>query len=236
MPDPSPATYLLLSQELLRAARKGAVDPQLLDRIAHADPAALAAELSDDDARKAFWINLYNGYIQLFLRQDSTQYRDKNSFFKTRRIPVAGTMLSFDDIEHGLLRRSRIKLSLGYLRKPFAGKFERQFRVKRLDPRIHFALNCGAQSCPAIALFDRENIDTLLDLYTRAYLEGNTRREGDTVYVTRLFLWFRGDFGGKRGIRAFLKKYGIIAPEAAPRIRYLDYSWRLDLENFVAEP
>lgn len=235
MPTPETTTFISRSQEFLRAARTGAVDAELVDSIAQAAPDALAAELSDDNARKAFWINLYNGYIQLFLRQDSLQYQDKGSFFKTRRIPVAQTLLSFDDIEHGILRRSRIKLSLGYLGKLFVGKFERQFRVEQQDARIHFALNCGAQSCPAIASFDREGIDTLLDLNARAYLEGNTRITSDAVYVTRLFLWFRGDFGGKRGIRHFLQQYKILPEDSKHTLRYLPYSWQLDLDNFSSQ-
>ncbi len=51
---------------------------------------------------------------------------------------------SLDEIEHGILWRSKCKLSLGYFNKIFKSRFEKAFRVDKLDYRIHFALNCGA--------------------------------------------------------------------------------------------
>ena len=44
----------------------------------------------------------------------------------------AGRSLSLDTIEHGLLRRSRPKLGLGYLPNPLAGRFERSHRRTKL--------------------------------------------------------------------------------------------------------
>ena len=42
------------------------------------------------------------------------------------------------------------------------------------DPRIHFALNCGAVSCPPIAVYEGESLDEQLDIATEGFLEGNT--------------------------------------------------------------
>lgn len=226
-------TYNERSQQLLMAARTGKPTQELAEQLATVSREVLADELSNDDARKAFWINIYNAYIQLYLRDDSTQYADKGTFFKTKRIPLAGEILSFDEIEHGILRRSKIKLSLGYVGKPFVGSFEKQFRVNELDPRIHFALNCGAKSCPAIAFFSPENLDEQMDFNARAYLSANTEVVGNTARITRLFLWFRGDFGGKKGTLSFLRKYDIIPADASPELIFDEYSWRLDLDNFV---
>ena len=79
--------------------------------------------------------------------------------------------MSLDDIEHGILRRSKIKWSEGYFNKLFPSKFEKENRVNKVDYRIHFALNCGARSCPPIAFYDPEKLDKQLDVATMIYLK-----------------------------------------------------------------
>jgi hypothetical protein len=44
--------------------------------------------------------------------------------------------------------------------------------------------------------------------------------------------WFRADFGGKKGMIAILKKHGLIAAEAFPKIRFKKYDWTLELNNY----
>lgn len=105
-------------------------------------------------------------------------------------------MMSFDFIEHGIIRGSKVKLSMGFLKDPFAGSLEREFRVSETDGRIHFALNCGARSCPYIAIYSAVDLDNELDIITKQFLERTTtymERE-EEVNVTTLFNWFRGIF------------------------------------------
>ena len=140
-----------LSAELLRAVRHG--DAAATD-LAEAAVAALhvdqlATDISDDATRTAVWINLYNAATQRLMDRDAAAYARRARFFRQPAVTVAGTTLSLDTIEHGLLRRSRLKLGLGYIGYPFAGRFARRFRVARVDPRIHFALNCAARELPA---------------------------------------------------------------------------------------
>jgi Protein of unknown function, DUF547 len=66
---------------------------------------------------------------------------------------VGGHVFSLDDIEHGILRCNRkhptsgfVAFGPGDLRLPFALPLP-------VDPRIHFALNCGAKGCPAIRAY-----------------------------------------------------------------------------------
>src|SRR5690606_5957308 len=134
---------------------------------------------------------------------------------------------------HGLLRRSRNKLSLGYLPKLFVSKFERKNRVDNIDPRIHFALNCGAKSCPPIVIYDESTINEQLDESTKNYLKSEVKVEGDVVYTSSLMSWFRADFGGKKGIRKFLANYDIIEKGAKPTLKFQDYDWTLDKGNYT---
>ena len=42
----------------------------------------------------------------------------------------------------------------------------------------------------------------------------------------------RGDFGGRAGIRALLREYDAVDPDATSRIRYREYDWSLALDAF----
>lgn len=214
-----------LSVRLLLAVRMGdaAEAERLADHIAGLDPAALTGSLQRQAERIATWLNLYNAATQRLVAADPDSYRHRFRFFRRPAITVAGHPLSLDTIEHGLLRRSRPRVALGWLTNPLAGRFERRFRVHVVDPRIHFALNCAAASCPPIAAYDAANLDAQLDLATRSYLAGAARRQGDRLTVPRVFLWFMGDFGGSAGVRRFLEVHGIDTEGAS--LRHARWDW-----------
>lgn len=234
--ETSITTYTTLSEQLITTLRNdGNVQP-IIDSLAKVDQDVLAAELTNDNRRKAFWMNVYNGFIQVFLNDNPDLYEDRNEFFHKKMITVAGEALSFDDIEHGIIRRSKIKLSLGLLSKWNVSDFEKKFRCDQTDPRVHFALNCGAKSCPAVAAYDFERIDEQMDKSTKLHLNATSRYDEakNTVYVTSLLSWFRGDIGNKNKVRAFLKKYEVL-PETAKRTKlsYETYDWTLYLDNYI---
>jgi hypothetical protein len=214
---------------LVAAARSGRRDAQAEARLAGLDPTALAVALSDPAHRLTFWINVYNGAVRGRLLRDPAAYRRRWRFFSAPAITVAGRRLSPNAIEHGILRRSAFALSLGRLRNPIPPRFERLHRVGRLDPRVHFALNCGARSCPPLAAYDPDHLDAQLDAAARAYLSSETAvlDGGATVRVPRLLLWYLGDFGGRPGIVRLLRRFGVIEPSSAPRVVFGDYDWTL---------
>jgi hypothetical protein len=194
-------------------------------RLAAIAPDALAADLSTDAARIATWINVYNAATQLLVRDDPERYSRRAHFFRTPAVTVAARPLSLDAIEHGLLRRSRWKAGLGWLTNPLPGPFERRFRVRRPDPRIHFVLNCAAGSCPPVGVYDRDRLDAQLELATRAYLTATVRRDAGRLVVPRTFLWFMGDFGGRSGVRRFLERHGI--RPGSEGLRFASWDWSL---------
>lgn len=215
------------SAQLLMAVRTAdsARAEALIGELADVTPAQLAASLTDDATRIATWLNIYNAATQRLVEADAAGFTRRSRFFRRTAIVVAGRALSLDAIEHGLLRRSRWKLGLGWLGNPFPGAFERRFRVAAVDPRIHFALNCAAASCPTIAAYDPSRLDAQLDLATRGYLAVTTRARGDRLVVPRLFLWFMGDFGGPGQIRRFLARHGVEPGRA--RLSFEPYDWSL---------
>ena len=223
-----------LSQEFIYSAKTSSPADAFLIQLRTLNYNDLLA-LDTDDLKNAFWINLYNGYTQVLLQGDPGKYKNRNSFFKSKQIDVAGMLLSLDDIEHNFLRRSKIKWSLGHLNKLFPSKREKEMRVDKVDYRIHFALNCGAKSCPPIAFYNNETLDAQLELATKAYLYSETDYDSskNVVMLPAIMSWFRADFGGKKGMIQILKKHNIIPADAKPKIRFKDYDWTLMLNNYT---
>jgi thiol-disulfide isomerase/thioredoxin len=223
-----------LSQEFIYAAKTGNETSLILDRLKNINYDSLKEELATDEEKKAFWINLYNGFTQLFLKKDPDKYKNRNKFFKVKQIDIAGNQFSLDEIEHDILRRSKIKWSLGYLNKMFPGKTAKSLRVDKLDYRIHFALNCGAKSCPPIAFYEPSHLQTQLDVASRAYLTGEAvyNANKNTLTLPTIMSWFRHDFKGKKNMLKLIKKYDIVPQDKYPHISFKKYDWNLYLDNY----
>lgn len=149
-------------------------------------------ELDTDVQKLAFWLNVYNGLtnyaIILFEIKDSM--KELPDLFKRRFFRVSGIDFSLDDIEHGILRRNaRAHLPVDDIRL--------HHQVEQLDYRIHFALNCGAHSCPAIAYYtieglERELQDATFSFVTQEFTVDTIKK---TIDCSSLFEWYRADFG-----------------------------------------
>jgi hypothetical protein len=229
--------YNKVSQNLLQKIMDGKSYKKEVKILEKSTLRALVSQLKTDKQKIAFWINIYNSFIQISLTENPKEYQERGRYFKSKRVRVAGETLSFDDIEHAILRKSRIKLSWGYLRKYFRPKWERRLRVKNIDWRIHFALNCGAKSCPPVAKFTPENLDSEFNFVTSTYLNEQTTytKETKTATSVSLFSWFRADFGGISGARKILANYKV-TPEKPKTLNFRPYDWTLSLRNFREIP
>ena len=223
-----------LSAEFIYAAKTGNETSAIETKLLGLSFDSLQSALKSDDEKKAFWINIYNGYTQLLLKRDPDKYKNRNKYFKAKRITIAGKIFSLDEIEHDILRHSKIKWSLGYLNKLFPSKKAKSLRVQQLDYRIHFALNCGAKSCPPIAFYDPAGLQTQLDVATRAYLTGEAsyNEKKNTLKLPAIMGWFRRDFKGEKNMLLMAKKYNIVPEEKNPPISFKKYDWNLYLNNY----
>lgn len=226
---------LALAKDLLTAVRDNEDYEQYQEKIAALDFDYLVETLDADNKRLAFWMNIYNAYIQTILSEQPELFEDRKAFFSEPKVTVAGKELSFDDIEHGIIRRSQIKLAGGLIPNIFVGEYERKLRVDERDGRIHFALNCGAKSCPPVAVYEANRINEQLDESSKRFLKRTTEydKEEKLAKVTPLFSWFRGDFGGLDGVDNYLQRYNIIEPGADPDLEFKKYDWTLDLGNYI---
>jgi hypothetical protein len=158
--------------------------------------------------RLAFWINVYNalvlhGIVGLAVRRSVTRAWN---FFGRAAYRIDGSLFSPDDVEHGVLRGNRRRV-LPPLRPFAAGDPRRRLALEPLDPRIHFAINCGARSCPPLGVYRGDVIEAQLELATRSFVNAEVTLEDGRVVCSRLFKWYRSDFDVAGGLDAFLLRY-----------------------------
>ncbi|MBL7802910.1 MAG: DUF547 domain-containing protein [Saprospiraceae bacterium] len=212
-----------LSEQLLLAAKTGQDYFRSMARLELLLPSQLQTDLADDAHKLAFWINIYNAQFLILKKELGLR---KPRIFTKKEIKIAGMPFSLDDIEHGILRRSRIKWSFGYLPNPFSTYKLRRLMIARTDPRIHFALNCGAKSCPPIGVYSSEKIEQQLALATASFLEQETSicNQKREIRTTSLLCWYLGDFGGVLGIRRLLSEV-LDVDQPTFRLIFNEYDW-----------
>jgi hypothetical protein len=108
--------------------------------------------------------------------------------------------------------------------------------VDKIDYRIHFALNCGAISCPPIAFYNYKDLNAQLDQAALSFLETETTIDsaGHKLHVTKIMQWFKVDFDGENGIKQVITKY-LGGDFSSFDVVFKDYDWSDDLKNFVSQ-
>lgn len=210
-------------------------------------PKLRAIDLDDLGERKqanAFWINLYNalvidGVIQAHVHTSVTEgFLGIVRFFNRSAYNVGGLRFSLEDIEHGILRANRGSVFAPGAHFP-SDDPRNKYTMPDIDARLHFALNCASQSCPPIAVYSASELDQQLELATRNYLDHEVRLDTkkNRLWVSRIFKWYRSDFGGKEGVVSFLLEHlpkdersaWLDAHRHTGNLYYLPYNWALNL-------
>ena len=174
--------------------------------------------------RLAFLINAYNLTVGLAIAAFGAPRTraQRRTFFDDVQLCVGGDAYSLSEIEHGLLRGNRREPYR--LFRPFAASDPRvRFATVRIprgsgdsngddsngdsssaprdgvevDARIHFALNCGARSCPPVSSYTPTGVDEELEAAAEAFVEGSTFVDVHerTVTTSAIFRWYARDFG-----------------------------------------
>jgi Protein of unknown function, DUF547 len=230
---PSPQSDSLIQSSaatLLYAVKTGKPTTEVIQTMTTFHPDQLQSALQSDEAKKAFWLNMYNAWFQLLAAKHPNIGK---KIFSIRAIPIAGQLYSLDQIEHGILRKYRWKYSLGYLPDLFTKRSIRKMAVHKIDYRIHFALNCGAKSCPPIAFYRADKIDQQLTLAMKIFLQQETNIDTTkrTVTTTKIIQWFIGDFGGRKKVLELLST--ITGKDLTTyQIKYSPYDWTQQLLYF----
>lgn len=181
----------------------------------------------------AFLINSYNAYtVELILSRypNLKSIRDLGSIisspWKKKFVPLVGSTVSLDEIEHGMIRAK--------------GVFN--------DPRIHAAVNCASIGCPALRneAFIAPRLDAQLDDSLSKFMADRTRNRFDAargvMEVSSIFDWYGKDFEqGHKGYDSlktlFSRHAAQLAGDAAAqariqsgdyKVKFLDYDWKLN--------
>lgn len=178
--------------------------------------------------RKAFFLNVYNSlmiHAITVLSKPRTTY-DRISLYNSAAYNIGGRPYTLNMIEHGILRANR-RGGMPFAQIPFVEADARRLcSLPDVDPRIHFALNCGARSCPPVRFYESHNLDKSLDSAARAYLQDVlVDIPSRTVTLPKLLQWYRVDFQGHNGAEDVLHW----------TLPYLTADKRHPIEKFIEE-
>lgn len=200
----------------------------------------------------AFSINLYNFMIKYAFTKVGIGTTDigRNLFFNTVSIQLGGGsdstsyVLTFQELENGILRGNR---KAPYALTRSIGSIDGRVKLvmPKVDNRIHFALNCGASSCPPVKNFTDTAVEEELRIVAQAFCEDddNVRVEDNRLYLSKIFSWYIEDFGGNttesaktvlpflRGEKA--KALNALIATGTVKVRYNLYDWSTDASDFV---
>ena len=188
---------------------------QYLEVLENTDPEMLAR-----NEQYAYYINAYNAWTVKLILSGYPGVKSIKDFGTILQSPwqkdwvrVNGKIITLDHLEHNIMRP----------------------RYK--DPRVHFAINCSAASCPPLRPepYLAQTLDLQLDDSTRSFVNDadSYRLEGNTLYISRIFKWFSEDFN-EDALGFYLQyaeddfKEKLNRIKDRIKIKYLHYDWSLN--------
>ena len=204
---------------------RGEVDFETLSRergdldiyVRHVADTALDA-LPEGPERLAHMINAYNALSMFNVLQSGIPAThagfNKLRFFVFRKLEIGGQPMSLRSFENDLIR-------------PLARR--------RNDPRIHFALNCLALSCPALARmpFTAAGLDAELERETRAFFARPENFRIDsasgTLWLSELLDFYTEDFVPRPAASLLHYANRYVTQPAPPtlEVRFTPYDWTI---------
>ena len=150
-----------------------------IDSLARYSPVSHPQRFASSAHSLAYWINAYNAYVikgivdayPIASVKDAFHF---SGFFNRQKFIAGGRELTLDDIENGIIRP--------------------EFR----DPRIHFAVNCGALSCPQLdnRAYTGENLNPRLARALKRFARNpkHVKLQGTQLILSKLLDWYGNDF------------------------------------------
>lgn len=176
----------------------------------------IKANPSPSGQEKAYLINVYNLFVisNIVNTYPMGSPMDDSGFFTDKSFNLNGANISLDHLENGILRK------------------------EHADPRLHFALVCGAVGCPPITDFAyrQELLETQLDQQTKLSLNNDAfvyAVSGDkTIYLSEIFSWYADDFGkNKSELMAYINGFRTEPFDESYKVEYYSYDWTLNDVN-----
>jgi hypothetical protein len=204
-------------------------DMAALDRqvalIARISPVSDPQLFPTQAGQRSYWINTYNTLVLRAILEYwplesvrevkisiTSRVVPGKGFFYDRKVVVGGVETSLYKLEKEVLRTQK-------------------------DPRLHFALNCGSESCPVLRPW--EWTDDQLDEAAREFINNkeNVSIEGEELYLSSIFKWYKKDF--PKDLYSYLQQYAEpplneqlqAARDMKYRTRYRAYNWSLNAQT-----
>lgn len=163
--------------------------------------------------QQAFYINAYN---LLIIRSVLQKYpvggpKDIFGFFDKSKHKVAGNYYTLNELEFDVLFNN--------------------FK----DVRFHFALNCGAVSCPTLysQAFNPQELEEQLRFNTKMVMDRDdyvfVNHSKKTIFVSKIFEWYKNMFEADgSSIATFISHNRFDPLPKEYKIAFFDYDWSLN--------
>ncbi len=157
----------------------------------------------------AYWINAYNAFtikriVDNYPLKSITDL-DNGKTWDVKWIRIGDKTYSLNNIENDIIRP----------------RFN--------EPRIHFAVNCAAKSCPPLLnkAYTESNLETLLESQTKKFVNNKSfnQVEADKVRISKIFEWYKEDFGD---LIKYINRYSKIKANSNASVSYNEYNWTLN--------
>ena len=143
------------------------------------------------------------------------QFFKRASFFKFRRVVIAGAKTNLYDYENKVIR-------------PLD------------EPRVHFALNCMVRDCPQLPRepFSADTLDQQLDSASWEFFNKDKHlridQQGKRIWVSAILDFYTEDFvsSGKPGdLPRYINRYRKTPLPDGYSVRFMDYDWTINQQN-----
>ncbi|HEX5045644.1 MAG TPA: DUF547 domain-containing protein [Gammaproteobacteria bacterium] len=165
----------------------------------------------------AYHLNAYNalamrGVIDAGITEGFKGFLGRQLFFRLRKVVVGGRRMSLSAYENDVIR------PLG-------------------EPRVHFALNCMARSCPRLpqAAFSANELDAQLEAAAREFVNDprNVRVDAAAreVWLSSIFAFYTKDFapdGKHASLIDYVNRYRDAPVNREFAVRFIPYDWSLN--------
>lgn len=173
------------------------------------------ADISDPQERLAHHLNTYNALsmfnvLDLGIPLSNASLVARYKFFIARKHVIGGEPLSLYTYENATIRKLN-------------------------EPRIHWALNCSALSCPVLPRepFTAAALQMQLERESKKFFADPRNMRVDdatrTVYLTEIMSFFTEDFTPAHApnLIAYANRYAPKAADTSYSVRFVPYDWTI---------
>ena len=207
-----------------------------VDSLGHASPASHPDRFPTRAHELAYWINAYNaftlrGVIDAYPIASVKDAFALSGFFNRQTFVAGGREMTLDHLENQIIRPTY------------------------QEPRIHFAVNCAALSCPQLEnrAFTGPDLDARLERALTRFAQdpNHVRLQEQQLYLSKILDWYGEDFSvwfppdrpnpeDMPTIVNYLRPYlpSELAAELTEDIviEYNDYDWTLNEDKETGSP